>query len=99
MPLRSLSKGIEPTKITAEVLKQEAQGLQLFSFQPFTMELLQRRSSSKTPRQSPSFGPNNIFVFHLQGDSYQPTVKSEEITRKPLKVEFAFQLAESCPSV
>jgi putative ABC transport system permease protein len=45
------------------------------------------------------FGPDNIFVFHLQGDPYTPTVKPEEITRKPLKVEFASRLVENCPSV
>ncbi len=45
------------------------------------------------------FGPNNIFVFHLQGDPYQPSVKPEEITRRPLKLEFAAQLTQACPSL
>lgn len=44
-------------------------------------------------------GPNNIFVFHLQGDPYNPTVKPEEATRKPLPVDYASRLEENCPSV
>ena len=45
------------------------------------------------------FGPDNIFVFHLEGDPYNPRLKPEELTRKPLKIEHAEKLAESCPSL
>lgn len=45
------------------------------------------------------FGPNNIFAYHLNGDPGSPTIRPEEITRKPLKAEFARRLAEACPSL
>jgi len=45
------------------------------------------------------FGPNNIFAYHLNGDPGSPTIKPEEITRKPLKPEFADLLVKACPSV
>ncbi len=45
------------------------------------------------------FGPNNIFAYHLNGDPGSPTVDPEEITRKPLRVEFARKLVEACPSL
>ncbi len=45
------------------------------------------------------FGPNNIFAYHLNGDPGSPTIRPEEITRKPLKAEFAHKLAEACPSL
>jgi putative ABC transport system permease protein len=45
------------------------------------------------------FGPNNVFVFHLQGDPYNPRVRPEEITRRPLQRQFAEKLARSCPSI
>ena len=45
------------------------------------------------------FGPDNIFVFHLDGDPYNPRLKPEELTRKPLKIEYAAKLADACPSL
>ena len=45
------------------------------------------------------FGPDNIFAFHLDGDPANPRVKPEEITRKPLQVDFARQIVAACPSV
>ena len=45
------------------------------------------------------FGPDNIFVFHLEGDPYTPTIKPEELTRKPLKIQHAEALVSSCPSL
>jgi putative ABC transport system permease protein len=45
------------------------------------------------------FGPNNIFAYHLNGDPGSPTVDPEEITRKPLRAEFAGKLVEACPSL
>ena len=45
------------------------------------------------------FGPNNIFAYHLNGDPGSPTIRPEEISRKPLKAEFARKLAEACPSL
>jgi putative ABC transport system permease protein len=45
------------------------------------------------------FGPDNIFVFHLQGDPYTPRAKPEELTRRPIKLEHADRLAEMCPSL
>jgi len=45
------------------------------------------------------FGPNNIFVFHLQGDPYNPALRPEELTRKPLRVEYAPLLVQACPSL
>ena len=43
------------------------------------------------------FGPNNIFAYHLNGDPGNPTVKPEELTRKPLRAEFARLLLDACP--
>ena len=45
------------------------------------------------------FGPNNIFAYHLDGDPGNPTVKPEELTRKPLKTEFARMLLDACSSL
>ena len=45
------------------------------------------------------FGPDNIFAFHLEGDPANPRIKPEEITRKPLQVDFARQIVAACPSV
>lgn len=45
------------------------------------------------------FGPDSIFAFHLEGDPANPRVRPEELTRKPLRPEFARALAESCPSL
>lgn len=45
------------------------------------------------------FGPDNIFVFHLEGDPYNPRLKPEELTRKPLRIEYAEKLAASSPSL
>ena len=45
------------------------------------------------------FGPNNIFAYHLDGDPGNPTIKPEELTRKPLKTEFARKLVDACPSL
>ena len=45
------------------------------------------------------FGPDNIFVFHLQGDPYNPRAKPEELTRRPIKLEHAERLAQACPSL
>ena len=45
------------------------------------------------------FGPNNIFAYHLNGDPGNPTVKPEELTRKPLRAEFARLLLDACPSL
>jgi putative ABC transport system permease protein len=45
------------------------------------------------------FGPDNVFAFHLQGDPYTPRRRPEEVTRKPLKLEFAEKLVQGCPSV
>jgi putative ABC transport system permease protein len=45
------------------------------------------------------FGPNNIFAYHLDGDPGNPTIKPEEISRKPLKTEFAPKLVDSCPAL
>jgi len=45
------------------------------------------------------FGPDNIFAFHLDGDPNNPQIKPEELTRKPLRPEFAHELVETCPSL
>lgn len=45
------------------------------------------------------FGPNNIFAYHLNGDPGNPTIKPEEVSRKPLKAEYARQLLRACPSL
>jgi putative ABC transport system permease protein len=45
------------------------------------------------------FGPNNIFAFHLDGDPANPRLKPEELTRKPLRAEFARAVVAACPSV
>jgi putative ABC transport system permease protein len=45
------------------------------------------------------FGPNNIFAYHLDGDPGNPTLKPEEVSRKPLKTEFARKLLDTCPSL
>jgi len=45
------------------------------------------------------FGPDNVFVFHLDGDPYNPRLKPEELSRKPLKIEYAAKLADACPSL
>jgi len=45
------------------------------------------------------FGPNNIFAFHLEGDPSNPRVRPEELTRKPLRVEYAKEIPVYCPSV
>jgi putative ABC transport system permease protein len=45
------------------------------------------------------FGPDNVFAFHLQGDPYTPRMRPEEVTRKPLQLEFAEKLVQGCPSV
>jgi putative ABC transport system permease protein len=45
------------------------------------------------------FGPNNIFAYHLNGDPGSPTIRPEEVSRKPLEAKFAAQLLEKCPSL
>jgi putative ABC transport system permease protein len=45
------------------------------------------------------FGPDNVFVFHLEGDPYTPRARPEELTRRKLRVEYAEQLTALCPSV
>lgn len=45
------------------------------------------------------FGPDNIFAYHLDGDPGSATIKPEELSRKPLKAEFAGALMKSCPSL
>lgn len=45
------------------------------------------------------FGPDNIFAYHLNGDPGNPTIKPEELTRKPLRTEYARLLPEACPSL
>jgi putative ABC transport system permease protein len=45
------------------------------------------------------FGPDNIFAFHLDGDPGNPQLKPEEVSRKPLRAEFARLLVEKCPSL
>jgi putative ABC transport system permease protein len=45
------------------------------------------------------FGPNNIFAYHLNGDPGSPTIRPEEMSRKPLEVKFAATLLERCPSL
>jgi|WetSurMetagenome_2_1015567.scaffolds.fasta_scaffold14859_6 putative ABC transport system permease protein len=45
------------------------------------------------------FGPNNIFAYHLNGDPGNPTIRAEEVSRKPLQAKFAQQLLETCPSL
>lgn len=45
------------------------------------------------------FGPDNIFAFHLDGDPANPRARPEELTRKPLRVEFAGEIARACRSV
>jgi putative ABC transport system permease protein len=45
------------------------------------------------------FGPDNIFAFHLNGDPGNPQIKPEEVTRKPLKPEYASMLVAACPSL
>jgi putative ABC transport system permease protein len=45
------------------------------------------------------FGPDNIFAFHLDGDPGNPQLKPEEVSRKPLRAEFARLLVETCPSL
>ena len=35
------------------------------------------------------FGPNNIFAYHLDGDPGSPTIKPEEVSRKPLETGYA----------
>ena len=45
------------------------------------------------------FGPNNIFAYHLDGDPGSPTIKPEEVSRKPLETGYAKILKENCPSL
>jgi len=45
------------------------------------------------------FGPNNIFAYHLNGDPGSPTTDPDELTRKPLKPEFAPKLVKACSSL
>ncbi len=45
------------------------------------------------------FGPDNIFAFHLDGDPGNPQLKPEEVTRKPLRPEYAHMLVDACPSL
>jgi putative ABC transport system permease protein len=45
------------------------------------------------------FGPDNIFAFHLDGDPGSAQIKPEEISRKPLKPEYASMLVKACPSL
>ena len=45
------------------------------------------------------FGPDNIFAFHLNGDPGGSQIKPEEISRKPLKPEYASMLVDACPSL
>jgi putative ABC transport system permease protein len=45
------------------------------------------------------FGPDNIFAYHLNGDPGSPTIRPEELARKPLEVKFAQKLLEACPSL
>jgi putative ABC transport system permease protein len=45
------------------------------------------------------FGPDNIFAYHLNGDPGSSTIKPEELTRKPLKADYARLLLNSCPSL
>ncbi len=45
------------------------------------------------------FGPDNIFAFHLEGDPVNPRIRPEELTRKPLRAEYARALVEKCPSL
>ena len=35
------------------------------------------------------FGPNNIFAYHLNGDPGNPTIRPEEVSRKPLEARYA----------
>ncbi len=44
-------------------------------------------------------GPDNVFAFHLQGDPYTPSIRPEEVSRKPLRLEFVDSLARGCPSL
>ena len=45
------------------------------------------------------FGPDNIFAFHLEGDPANPSIRPEELTRKPLSADYAQVLAGKCPSL
>jgi putative ABC transport system permease protein len=45
------------------------------------------------------FGPDNIFAFHLEGDPANPRIRPEELTRKPLEVDFARRIVAACPSI
>jgi putative ABC transport system permease protein len=45
------------------------------------------------------FGPNNIFAYHFNGDPGNPTIRPEEVSRKPLEARFAAKLLERCPSL
>jgi putative ABC transport system permease protein len=45
------------------------------------------------------FGPNNIFAYHLNGDPGSPTIRPEEVSRKPLEAKFAAKLLDRCPSL
>jgi putative ABC transport system permease protein len=45
------------------------------------------------------FGPDSIFAFHLNGDPGDPQVKPEELSRKPLRADFARKIPLLCPSV
>jgi putative ABC transport system permease protein len=45
------------------------------------------------------FGPDNIFAFHLDGDPANPRIRPEELTRKPLRADYARALVEKCPSL
>ncbi len=45
------------------------------------------------------FGPNNIFAYHLNGDPGNPTIRPEEVSRKPLQAIFARKLLARCPSL
>jgi putative ABC transport system permease protein len=45
------------------------------------------------------FGPDNVFAFHLQGDPYNPRARPEELTRRPLRLEYAGRLVAACPSL
>jgi putative ABC transport system permease protein len=45
------------------------------------------------------FGPNNIFAYHLNGDPGSPTTDPDELTRKPLRPEYAPKLVKACPTL
>jgi len=60
------------------------------------------RSSWSAPQHRVAFSgirSGQIFAFHLEGDPANPRIRPEELTRKPLEVDFARRIVAACPSI